>query len=244
MHTVLALHPQFWWWLARATGVVAWAAATAAVVWGHTLSTRVARRRRLPAWILDLHRYLGTLTLAFVAVHLVALVADQWTHFGALELFVPFASTWRPRAVLWGIVALYAIAVVEITSWGMRYLPRRVWHGIHLTSYVVFVAATVHGILAGADRMNRALDALYAVGVVLVAWLTAVRVLELTRARARSHEAPAADPAPRIDFPPPTFGDRVVVDPKPLGALDPVLEERLARLGSRVKSSSRASSTR
>jgi hypothetical protein len=242
---VLAVHPQFWWWLARATGIVAWAMATAAVVWGLTLSARVVRRRRLPAWILDLHRYLGTLTVAFVAVHLVALVADSWTHFGARQLFVPMTSSWRPRAVLWGLVALYGLAVVQLTSWGMRYLPRRVWHGIHLTSFVVFLSATVHAVLAGADRMNRAVDALYAVGVLLVATLTGVRVLELARSRVRLGDSapsggtdrPNTVDASQLEFPPPTLGDRVVVDPKPLGALDPVLEERLARLGARVKSS-------
>jgi hypothetical protein len=244
---VAALHPQFWWWLARATGIVAWAMATAAVAWGLTLSTRLVRRRRLPAWILDLHRYLGTLTIAFVAVHLVALVADGWTHFGARELFVPMASTWRPRAVLWGIVALYGLAVIQLTSWGMRYFPRRVWHGIHLTSFVVFVTATVHAVLAGADRMNRAVDTLYALGVLLVTWLTVVRILDVSRSRVRLgdrvptrvHDRPnTVDTPATVEFEPPTFADRVVVDPKPLGTMDPVLQERLARLGSRVKSRS------
>ena len=66
---------------------------------GLVLSGRLVRRRRLPAWILDLHRYLGTLTLAFLAVHLAALVADGYVDFDLRELFVPMASAWRPGAV-------------------------------------------------------------------------------------------------------------------------------------------------
>ena len=56
---VAALNPQVWWWLARATGIVAWCMVTASIVWGLTLSSRLVRRRKVPAWLLDLHRYLG-----------------------------------------------------------------------------------------------------------------------------------------------------------------------------------------
>jgi hypothetical protein len=181
----MTLHPQLWWWIARSTGIVAWASATAAVAWGLVVSGRLVRRRRLPAWLLDLHRYLGTLTLAFVVLHLAALAADGYTHFGARELLVPMASTWRPRAVTWGIVALYGLVVIQVTSWGMRFLPRRVWHGIHCSSFLVFVAATVHGALAGADRDNPLVQALAVAGTTLVVTLVLLRMLT-----ARADEKP------------------------------------------------------
>ena len=174
---IAALNPQFWWWLARATGIVAWVMAIATVAWGLTMSGRFVKRRRLPAWLLDLHRYLGTLTLAFVAIHIAALVADSWTYFGVRELFVPMASEWRPRAVTWGIIALYGLVIIQVTSWGMRFLPRKVWHSIHLTSYLVFIAATVHGALSGADRMNPLVQGIAIAGVTMVLVLTLVRVL-------------------------------------------------------------------
>ena len=74
--------------------------------------------------MLDLHKFLGTLSLVFVAVHLGALWADNYVHFGASELFVPMASTWRPGAVAWGIVAMYLLVAIQLTSWAMRRLPR------------------------------------------------------------------------------------------------------------------------
>ena len=55
----------------------------------------------------------------------------------------------------WGIVAMYLLIAIQVTSLLMRRLPRRLWHGIHLTSFVVFVAGTVHGFQSGADRSNR-----------------------------------------------------------------------------------------
>ena len=111
---------QVWWWLARASGLVAWAAAAAAIIWGLALSSKAFRKRRLPAWLLDLHRYLGTLTLVFIGVHLTAIVLDSYVHFSVGDLFIPMASSWRPRAVAWGIVTLDLLIVVQVTSWLMR----------------------------------------------------------------------------------------------------------------------------
>ena len=56
---------QLWWYTARAGGLVAWALATASVVWGLLLSGRITRKPK-PAWVLDLHRFLGALTVVFV----------------------------------------------------------------------------------------------------------------------------------------------------------------------------------
>lgn len=228
---MLDLPSQLWWWVARATGIVAWVMATAAVVWGLALSARLGRHKKLPAWLLDLHRYLGTLTLAFVAVHLIALVADDYVDFGLRELFVPMGSAWRPGAVTWGVLALYGLVVVEVTSWAMRRLPRRVWHGIHGTSYLVFVAATVHGALAGADRDHPWLRVLAAAGVLLVAGLTVARVVRgrnpaepaphIAAARARLvGAAPVPDPEPAAplrlgDLAPPAPTDRLDHNPAP-----------------------------
>jgi sulfoxide reductase heme-binding subunit YedZ len=185
----MTLHPQFWWWVSRATGMVAWAAAAASVAWGVAVSGRLVRRRRLPAWMLDLHRHLATLTIAFLAVHLLALVADSYVQFDLRDLVVPMASAWKPGPVAWGIVALYGLVVVQVTSWTMRWIPRRAWHGVHLLAYVVFVTATVHSVLAGTDRANPAFLIVMAVGCTLVATLTILRIL----ARTPAAEAAASD---------------------------------------------------
>jgi predicted ferric reductase len=150
--------PRLWWWLSRASGIVAWLVVVAAVVWGLLASTKMIRRRGMPAWILDLHRYLGTLTIVFVAVHVGAIWADSFVKFGPRELFVPLASTWRPHAIAWGIVSTYVLVAIQTTSWLMRKLPRKLWHRVHVLSVPMLAMATVHGFLAGTDRGNRAVQ--------------------------------------------------------------------------------------
>ena len=177
-----AIDARAWWWLSRSSGIIAWLVVAAAVVWGLLASTKMIRRRGMPAWILDLHRYLGTLTIVFVAVHVGAIWADSFVKFGPRQLFVPFASTWRPHAVAWGIVSTYMLIAIQTTSWAMRRLPRRVWHRIHLLSFPMIIMATVHGFLAGTDRGNRLVQWNAFVVLVGVLYLTAVRAISPSRA--------------------------------------------------------------
>jgi hypothetical protein len=148
------VNPQFWWYVARATGLVAWALATAAVLWGLFLHTRALGKKPPAPWLLGLHRHLGALTVLFVGLHMGALVADSFVEFDLGDLLVPMQSAWQPGPVAWGIVAFYGLVAVEVTSLLMRRIPKRVWHGIHLTSYLSFVMATAHGIAAGTDMSN------------------------------------------------------------------------------------------
>jgi len=183
---------QLTWYVARSSGIVAWALLTAGIVWGLALSTRLVRGRGASARLLDVHTFLGSLAVVFIAIHLLALWADTFVYFGPRELFVPMASTWRPGAVAWGIVAMYLLVAVQVTSWLRRHMPRRVWHTIHLTSIPLFVLATVHGFTAGADRSNALMQWGAFVGTLLVVWLLMLRVIAPRRTPARR---PRAEPA-------------------------------------------------
>lgn len=141
-----------WWYVARSSGIVAWGLASLSVIWGLLLSTKVLGRKVRPNWLLDLHRFLGGLTVVFVAVHLVGLWLDPWVTFHSAQLLVPFASSWNPVAVAWGIVAMYLLVAVEVSSLLRRRIPARWWRGIHFASYAVFVLGTVHLLTAGTDR--------------------------------------------------------------------------------------------
>jgi DMSO/TMAO reductase YedYZ heme-binding membrane subunit len=144
--------PQLPWYVARACGLVGWALAWLSVVWGVALSTRALGRRVKAPWLDDLHRFLGALTAMFVALHLLGLALDTYVPFGPRQLFVPFATHWRPAAVAWGIAAFYLLLAIEVTSLLMKRIPRRLWHGVHLCSYLLAVTASIHLLTAGTDR--------------------------------------------------------------------------------------------
>ncbi len=179
---------QLWWYTARASGLVAWVLVTAAVIWGLLLSVRRIRAPR-PAWMLDLHRFLGAAALGLLALHLLALSFDSFVGFAWRDLFVPYASQWRPGAVAWGIVALYLVLVVELTSLMMRSLGRGLWHAIHLLSLLMFVSITVHALLAGADAHEPVVRGFAIASSTAVAGLCVLRVAARQASR---RSAPAA----------------------------------------------------
>ena len=172
--------PQLWWLVARAGGLVAYALLTASVLAGLLL---VVRLRRLPpaAWLLDLHRFLGGLAVAFTGLHLVALLLDDFVHFTPVHLLVPFTSTWRPVAVAWGVLALHLLVAVEITSLIRSRMPRRVWRAVHLTSFPAWALASVHTLTAGTDATAWPVRVLLAAGVVLVAGVGTWRLRDASR---------------------------------------------------------------
>ena len=190
---------QLTWYAARAAGIVAWALAAGSVVWGLALSTRATGRKPRPAWLFDLHRFLGGLALVFTAIHVVAIVADTYVHFSLINVLVPFTGTWHPAAVAWGIVAFYLLLAVELTSLARAHVSKRLWRRVHFASFVLFAASTVHALSAGTDTGSRAFVLSVAAACGLVAALTAVRILRTLGRRGRAPEQVARQARAGLD---------------------------------------------
>jgi len=198
---------QFWWFVTRASGMVAAVLIGLTVIWGLLVSTRLIPRKGLPAWLVDLHRGLAGLSLVFVAVHLFAIWVDSYEEFTVVELFVPFASDWKPAPVAWGVLAVWLLAVVQISSWFQRRLPRRRWHLLHLLSFPLAVLVGVHAVTAGTDADN---PWFVAVTVGLAAGMCVLTIHRLrnrgsqrSRASAASLRRPADGGSTKILHPPP-----------------------------------------
>jgi len=193
----------FTWLVSRSAGVVAWALVVASCTWGILLATRALSRRGVrrpsPAWIFSLHRFLGGLTVAFTVIHVVAIVFDPFVSFSVVDVLVPFSSSWEPLAVAIGIVSLYLLLAIEITSLVRDRMSSRAWRSIHLLAYGLLALTTVHALAAGTDTTTLLPTALSVVlGCVVVfgaglAW--SVR---------REHTVPARmSPVPRVTVAPP-----------------------------------------
>jgi DMSO/TMAO reductase YedYZ heme-binding membrane subunit len=188
------MNPHAWWYLARATGYVAWGLVTTSVITGLVFSGRLVTRRPTPAWTLDLHRFLAATAVVFTGLHVAGLVADRYVHFGPAEVLVPLASSWRPGAVALGVVALHLLAAIEISSLVVRRLPRRLWRAIHLASYLLFWTATFHLLSAGTDATHPVSRLAAALAIAAVVALTLVRSLGGRGAKHR-RRAPSTTPA-------------------------------------------------
>lgn len=177
------------WFVARATGIIAWLLLCGGVFLGVMTSTRVLGPRPRPRWLLDVHRFTGGLSVAFVGVHVSGLLADHYVPFGWRDVLLPLASGYRPWAVAAGIVAMYLLVAVQATSMAMRWMPRRWWRAVHVSSFALFGITAAHVFTAGTDAVNRAIRA---TGLLLGAMFVVLVVYRAVRP-VRETGAPAAE---------------------------------------------------
>ena len=178
------------WYVARSGGLIAWGLLALSVIWGLALSTKVMKGRPRPAWLLDLHRFLGGTALVFTAVHVISISLDTYVHFGPIELVVPFTGTWHPVAVAWGILAFYALLAVEITSLLRRRISKRVWRSTHYLAFPLFALTTVHALSAGTDRHTLAVRLAVLSATTVILALTGLRLLQASPSRPTSPSGP------------------------------------------------------
>ena len=147
----LLMSNQIWWNLTRASANIAMVLILLTVFWGVLLATRVLKPNDRPAWLRDIHTWMGGLALIFTIIHMLTLIADSYVTFTFVSILVPYASSWKPLPVSLGILGFYILAAVQITSLMMRKMKRSTWRRIHLLSYVQFVLVMAHTLISGSD---------------------------------------------------------------------------------------------
>jgi len=183
-------NPHIWWYLSRASGIVAWLMLTASVLWGIVLATDLFPSWRRAAWLLGMHRWLAGLTFFFIVGHLVTLLFDSYAPFGLRDLLVPFASTWRPTAIAVGVVALWLLIAVELTALAMKRLSKKWWRDVHIASYVVFWSVSIHAALAGTDTSKTLYTVTAIVALAAVVFAASYRALSRDLPKRRPARAP------------------------------------------------------
>jgi methionine sulfoxide reductase heme-binding subunit len=172
---VLVANTALTWYLARASGVVAYILLTVVVVVGVGLAGKV--RLTWPRFaVVDVHRFGSILVGVFIAVHAATLALDSYLPFSLPQLVLPFASHYRPLPTALGIVAMELFVAVAITNALRTRLPYRAWRRAHYATLLVWLAATVHGLTAGSDRGSVWLDAIYFASIAAVLTALVVRI--------------------------------------------------------------------
>jgi len=170
-------HDPTFWLLARAAGFTAYALLTASVLAGLVLKSRPFGTMLRPAAVTDLHRTLATLGLGALALHGLALIADSTIHVDLPSLVVPGLVGYRQVPVALGVLAADLMLLVVLSFRLRKRIGARNWRRLHWLTYLVFGAATAHGLLAGTDSARPWAFGLYLGAVGAVAAATAWRAL-------------------------------------------------------------------
>lgn len=139
------------WFATRGAGIVSLVLLTAVVVLGIT----AAMRWQTPSWprflTTGFHRNLALTTLVFLAIHIITAVVDPFTALGWSAAIIPFSSAYRTFWLGLGVVAVYLLLAIVITSLLRPLFGARVWRFIHWLTYAMWPIALVHGIGTGTD---------------------------------------------------------------------------------------------
>lgn len=178
---------EVWWYVARASGLLAWVLLSASVVGGLLSGTQLARGRTNSwTWTQGLHKFIGTLAVVFTAIHLASVLAADQLRIGLRELLVPFVKPDNPVAQGCGVLAFYLLLAIALTSWLRALLSWQWWRCVHLLAFPLWALASVHSVLAGTDSTNSIVDSAPSVVAVVILLLAVLRLLTAL---------PAAQPA-------------------------------------------------
>ncbi|MDQ2952928.1 MAG: ferric reductase-like transmembrane domain-containing protein [Chloroflexota bacterium] len=139
------------WFIARITGLTAFAVLSLSVLSGEALRTSVLDFLAKNRSIRKLHDFTTPLWLPLVFAHIIALVLDKTARIQPLNVVVPFTTDYGQLPIGLGSLAFDIIMIVTITSWLRSRMNNAVWMWIHRTSYIAFVAIFFHAALSGTD---------------------------------------------------------------------------------------------
>ena len=169
-------HDPTFWLLARAGGLAAYVTLTLSVLAGLVLKSRPFSRYR-PSAVADVHRTLAVSGLGALVLHAAALVLDSTVKVSVAALFVPGLVSYRPAAVVAGVLAGWLFLVVTASFRLRKRIGMRMWRRLHWLTYGLFALATVHGITAGTDTARPWATGLYLGALGVVAAATSWRAL-------------------------------------------------------------------
>ena len=174
---------QFFWVLARVTGLGSYAALAIALVTGIALRTAVFDWLATNRVVRSLHEYTIVLWIPLAALHVATLLLDGTARIGLLDVFVPFHSSYGTLAIGLGAMSLDVMVVVTVAAYLKRRMRKDVWLWIHRLAYGAFALTFLHAVLSGTDFSDPAVSAL--------TWGAAAALLTLAVARLLGGRLPA-----------------------------------------------------
>jgi methionine sulfoxide reductase heme-binding subunit len=149
------------------------------VMFGLFLSTKLSQSW-IPAPIAyGLHEFLSILTLLFMSTHALVLLADSYIDFKLWHLVLPFTAPYEPLWTGLGTLALYLATVITGSFYIRKQIGQRTWRILHYLTFITYLLALGHGLMAGTDSPLLTLKLLYGSTGLGVLFLVYYRFLRL-----------------------------------------------------------------
>ena len=174
---------QALWYVTRAAGLVAYILLWLSTAWGLVIPSKFFDPWLPGALAYDLHEFLSLLSIGFVALHILVLLGDRYLSFSVAAILVPFAAPYRPVWVGVGVIGMYLTLLVSVTFYVRRHIGVAAFRAIHLASFGAYVAAVLHGLMAGTDSPLAVTRLMYVGTSLVVVFLTVYWIMLLALKR-------------------------------------------------------------
>lgn len=144
--------PQAFWFLSRASALVAYLLLWLSMCLGLIITNKLARLWPGGPVAFDLHQHTSLLGVAFALFHGLILLGDRYLNIAAWHVVLPFTlQEYRPLWVGLGQLGFYLMAGVAFSFYVRKQITLRGWRLIHFLSFASYMLALAHSIASGTD---------------------------------------------------------------------------------------------
>ncbi len=171
-----ALANKFYWYMARSAGFTAYGLLSITVLLGVSTTSSIWDKLRLRRFVTQMHQFASLLILPFLFFHLWGLHQDTSIPFSWATILVPFTDQYRPLFTGFGILTLYGLVLIVVTSYFREKISVKAWRQVHYASFPMFILVTMHGILTGTDSTSEWAILIYLIPTTLFILLVLKRI--------------------------------------------------------------------
>ncbi|MBB3105792.1 putative ferric reductase [Psychrobacter luti] len=175
---ILMTTDKHFWYLSRASGVIAYALFWLAVVFGLLLSTRLCRYFNA-AKVFALHQYLSLLAVGFATFHAVILLADNYMNLNIWQILLPLGFQTDRIGVALGQLGFWFLFISAFSFYLKKYIGQSAWRWLHFLTFLAYMGISIHVFMVGSDSRLLALLLFYAGSQTVVFVLIAYRLYAL-----------------------------------------------------------------
>lgn len=139
------------WYISRATGILAFLLLYIVIFSGLIIRMPVFSKIMLPANSLKIHEWLSIQSLVFVFVHGGILLLDKYVNYRIEDILIPFYNGQNSKELAFGILAMYLMLLLIITSYIKKFIGYKIWRTVHFLNIILYVLVVWHALYLGTD---------------------------------------------------------------------------------------------
>jgi hypothetical protein len=168
------------WYLTRAGGLISFLLLYLVIFFGIAIRFPGLKKIFQPIDSLNFHAWISVQALIFVVIHGLVLLTDEYLNFSLKDLFIPLSSTYQPELVTLGVLGMYSMIAIILTSYFRKYISQRIWRITHFLNIVLYGLAFFHAFYLGTDLKSGLMREIFlGMNVLLLAMMIVSLLLKL-----------------------------------------------------------------